>query len=204
MERGIIQYQARAHEAEASRVLGAAFRDDPAILYLIRRDDEATSTWCLLQGIRLAAKHGEGQLATSEGKILGAAFWVPPGVSPVGGTIEQLRLGGWEAPFQIGLGGLVRELARQDDLARRVRQSRAKDAWYLDLLGVHPDAQGKGVGRLLLEPMLERIDRDGGDVVLVTYKRTNVDYYRRFGFEVESDETKAGLPQGWTMRRAGH
>ncbi len=201
MERAIIEYDAARHEASAARALGRAFRDDPSILYILGEESEPKAIWCLLQGIRQADVHGEGFLAVEGEEVLGGAFWVPPGVSPIGGTLEQLRLGGWEAPLRMGVGGLLRELRRQDALARRLREALARPAWYLDLLGVDPSAQGRGVGRSLLAPMLARIDRERADAVLLTYKRTNVELYRRFGFDVEVEEAIPGLPTSWTMRR---
>ena len=198
----ILPYEASAHETATSRALGAAFSDDPAILYLLGRRDPGGTTWCMRQGIRLASKHGIGFVARRAGEIVGGSFWVPPGVSPLGGTIEQLRLGGWEAPRVLGLAGTARELWREEDLARRFARELSTPSWYLDLLGVDPAAQGKGLGKHLVRAMLERADREQVGVVLVTHKRTNVDYYRRLGFEVTSDETLRGIPKGWTMRRA--
>ena len=195
-------YEAGAHEAETAHALGAAFTDDPAIQYLLGRRSHEGATWCMRQGIRLAALHGIGLVARLDGRIVGGSFWVPPGVSPVGSTLEQLRLGGWEAPFVMGLGGTARELWREEDLARRFAKELRTPAWYLDLLGVDPAAQGKGLGKQLVTSMLERADRERMAVVLVTHKRANLDYYRRLGFEVTSDETLRGIPTGWTMRRA--
>lgn len=197
----ILPYDGARHEPEAAGALGAAFEDDPAIVYLLGRRDARGARWCMRQGIRLASRHGIGFVARVDGRVVGGSYWIPPGTSPVGGTIEQLRLGGWEAPMVMGLGGTARELWREEDLAKRFAKELREPAWYLDLLGVDPAAQGKGLGRQLLEVMLPRADRERMDVVLVTHKQSNLDYYRRFGFEVSSDETLRGIPTGWTMRR---
>jgi GNAT superfamily N-acetyltransferase len=197
----IVPYEPDRHEAETARALGAAFTDDPAVQYLLGRRDAAGATWCMRQGVRLAVLHGIGLVARAEGRIVGGSFWVPPGVSPAGSTLQQLRLGGWEAPWVLGLGGTARELWREEDLARRFARELRTPAWYLDLLGVDPAAQGKGLGKQLVASMLERADRERTDVVLVTHKKANLDYYRRLGFEVTSDETLQGIPTGWTMRR---
>lgn len=57
--------------------------------------------------------------------------------------------------------------------------------WLLFILGVDPDRQRKGYGRRLLEPMLRRIDEEKLPVMLDTDKQVNVEYYRKFGFEVK-------------------
>lgn len=197
----ILPYDAGRHEEGTTRALGAAFLDDPAMLYLTGSPREAATRWCMRQGIRLASKHGIGFVACEGQRVLGASFWVPPGVSPLGGLVEQLRLGGWEVPRVLGLRGAARELWREEDLARRFAKALRTPSWYLDLLGVEPAAQGRGLGKRLLLDMLARADGEQLGVVLVTHKQTNVDYYRRFGFEVLSDETLRGIPTGWTMRR---
>ncbi|MBN8610507.1 MAG: GNAT family N-acetyltransferase [Deltaproteobacteria bacterium] len=197
----ILPYDAGRHEAETARALGAAFADDPAIQYLLGKRDLRGSQWCMRQGVRLAIAHGIGFVACEGGRVLGGSFWVPPGVSPLGSTIHQLKIGGWEAPFFLGVGGTARELWREEDLAKRFAKHLATPSWYLDLLGVDPAAQGKGLGKTLVASMLERADREAVGVVLVTHKKSNVDYYRCLGFEVLSDETLRGIPTGWTMRR---
>lgn len=197
----ILPYDAGRHEADTSRALGAAFADDPAIQYLLGRRDVKGTEWCMRQGVRLAVAHGIGFVAVEHGRVLGASFWVPPGVSPLGSTIHQLKMGGWEAPFVLGIGGTGRELWREEDLAKRFKKHLATPSWYLDLLGVDPAAQGKGLGKTLVASMLDRADREAKGTVLVTHKKANLDYYRRLGFEVVSDETLRGIPTGWTMRR---
>jgi GNAT superfamily N-acetyltransferase len=199
----ILPYEAGAHEDGASLALGGAFADDPAIVYLLGGAGQLDrARWCMRQGIRLATSHGSGFVAVEAGRVLGASFWVPPGTSPVASTLDNLRIGGWQAPWYLGARGTVRELWREEDLARRFARDLATPTWYLDLLGVEPAAQGRGLGRGLVEPMLARADEERMPTYLVTHKRSNVDYYRRLGFEVVTDQTLRGIPTGWSMRRA--
>ncbi len=46
------------------------------------------------------------------------------------------------------------------------------------VLGVHPSHQGKGLARVLLEPVARMADRDGASVYLETTKESNVALYR--------------------------
>jgi predicted N-acetyltransferase YhbS len=72
----------------------------------------------------------------------------------------------------------------------------------LDLLGVDPAHQGRGLGRALLEEGLERVDRERRPACLVTYKRSNVSFYEAFGFEVQDYPGPPDIPTGWSMLRA--
>jgi GNAT superfamily N-acetyltransferase len=198
----IVPYDPALHEEGLSRALGAAFADDPAIVYLLGGTGRlAHATWCMRQGVRLATSHGHGLVAVEGDRVLGGSFWVPPGVRPTASTLTQLRLGGWQAPWWLGPLGTLRELWREEDLARRFARDLAVPSWYLDLLGVDPAAQGRGLGKALITSMLERADGEHVPTYLVTHKRSNVDYYRRFGFEVLTDATLRGIPTGWSMRR---
>jgi ribosomal protein S18 acetylase RimI-like enzyme len=58
-------------------------------------------------------------------------------------------------------------------------------SWYLEVLSVRPESQRRGLGTRLLEPILERADRDGMPCCLETSDPSNVAYYERFGFAVD-------------------
>ena len=75
--------------------------------------------------------------------------------------------------------------------------------WYLWVLGVAPESQHKGIGRALLEPILERAEADHVACYLETQTEGNVAFYRACGFEVleERREPVCDLPI-WCMRRA--
>jgi ribosomal protein S18 acetylase RimI-like enzyme len=59
--------------------------------------------------------------------------------------------------------------------------------WYLNTIGVVPEAQGKGVGTALLDAMFERLDREGLPAYLDTGTDENVNYYKRRGFVVQAE-----------------
>ena len=64
--------------------------------------------------------------------------------------------------------------------------------WYLQIIGVDPAYQGQGFSSRLLRPVLERIDRERMHCFLETNARKNVAIYRRFGFEVVSEDKMPG------------
>ena len=64
--------------------------------------------------------------------------------------------------------------------------------WYLEIIGVAPAHQGQGFSSRLLRPVLERIDRERMPCYLETNAEKNVAIYRRFGFEVVSEDKMPG------------
>lgn len=64
--------------------------------------------------------------------------------------------------------------------------------WYLQVIGVDPAYQGREFSSRLLRPMLERIDRERRPSFLETNTEKNAAIYRRFGFEVISEDKLPG------------
>ena len=74
---------------------------------------------------------------------------------------------------------------------------------YLAVIGVRPDRQGQGLGTALLTPGLAAADGLGLPVYLESSNEKNLPLYRRFGFEVVSEQRlPAGGPSIWPMWRA--
>ena len=74
--------------------------------------------------------------------------------------------------------------------------------FYLSALGVEPERQGEGVGTALMQPVLQRADRDERACYLETATGRNVLLYERQGFEVVEELTLPGTDvHGWLMRR---
>ena len=74
--------------------------------------------------------------------------------------------------------------------------------WYVMVVGVAPEEQGKGIGRALLQPFIKRADTAGEPCYLETAQPENVGFYERLGFRrvVDMVEPQTGL-RLWTFRR---
>ncbi|MFD5034574.1 GNAT family N-acetyltransferase [Streptomyces sp. NPDC058220] len=73
---------------------------------------------------------------------------------------------------------------------------------YLLMIAVSPEHQGKGLGRALIEPVLERCDRDGIPAYLEASSERSSRLYERLGFAFTG--TTVDLPDGphmWPMWR---
>ncbi|MEV0320877.1 GNAT family N-acetyltransferase [Streptomyces sp. NPDC050658] len=77
-----------------------------------------------------------------------------------------------------------------------------RPAWFLGTVGVHPDAQGQGLGGAVIRPGLEAADRAGHPCFLETSAERNVAFYERLGFAVTADvRLPDDGPRTWCMLR---
>ncbi|GAB7536601.1 GNAT family N-acetyltransferase [Burkholderia sp. 3C] len=78
------------------------------------------------------------------------------------------------------------------------------NAWYLSILGVRPDARGRGLAQAMLEPTLARADRLGETCFLETFNPLSIPFYERLGFAHEADcfEAVTGRSYWILSRRA--
>lgn len=67
---------------------------------------------------------------------------------------------------------------------------------YLIMIGVDPEVQGKGIGKALLQHLLNTANTDekSQGVALDTENKDNVSVYRRFGFALSKETQLDGLP----------
>lgn len=126
-------------------------------------------------------------------------------------------IAGWLSPAQLPRGALreariaVKSVSSAARMAQRVKGARLlsqidrrhlkEPHWYLALLVVDPDVQGRGLGSHLIGPGLELADQDGLPCYLETQKQSNVSWYGRFGFEVTDVIDLTGVPNVWCMSR---
>jgi GNAT superfamily N-acetyltransferase len=74
--------------------------------------------------------------------------------------------------------------------------------YYLSVLGVDPDADRRGVAEALIEPELERCDREGVPAYLETGRPGSRDFFAAHGFRViEELRLPGGGPQVWRLWR---
>jgi len=172
-------------------VLGRAFAEYELLRYYFPDETQRRAVGATFVFIALSVclKYGE-VYATSE-KLEGVAAWLAPGKAP---------FGGWQIIRSVPLSILVR-FGRQgagrlraygrfvDNLHRRVVPY---PHWYLQIIGVDPAYQGQGFSSRLVRSVLERIDRERMPCYLETNSVKNVAIYRRFGFEVLSEDKMPG------------
>jgi predicted N-acetyltransferase YhbS len=69
------------------------------------------------------------------------------------------------------------------------------------MLGVAPEAAGRGIGAQLLHHGLARCDQSGEGVFLQTLSEEMIAYYQNYGFAVSGKFALPSGPSGWSMTR---
>ena len=178
-----------------SDVLQAAFWDDPVMSWIVPDEAHRSRRIAKLFRVVLEAHYISMRTVWTTPDQVGGALWAPPG---------HWKLSQWEI-FRAGPGlalmlGL-RAMPAMRFLDRVDRQHPREPHWYLGVLGTSPAHQGEGVGSTLMQPVLERCDRDGLPAYLESSKDTNIPFYARHGFEVTGEITAKNGPTLWPMWR---
>jgi GNAT superfamily N-acetyltransferase len=142
----------------------------------------------------------DGERLTTPDSIDGIAVWLPPGLSHTPIT-RLIRAGLALTPLKFGLGAMGRFMA-----ANHVERLRAKLApephWYLWVIGIEPEQQGRGLGSSLVEPMIARAETEGMPCYLETHKERNVAFYEKHGYNVvHSGNVPGSGPPYWCLKR---
>ncbi len=185
---------------EASQVLARAFYDDPMVTWIVPSEEKRKTQ--LPWFFRLAATYGDrwGETFTTAGQVQGAAIWLPP-KNNITDTVRLIRLGMLGGFFRFGPASFMKFITSLNKLEHFHKRDVPPEHWYLFVLGVEPERQGKGVGGTIIQPVLERADKDRLPCYLETMKERNVEFYSKHGFEVVVDDTFKDGPRYWTMKR---
>ena len=127
--------------------------------------------------------------------IRGVLVAAAPGYYPLPAApslVHQLRL-----VFGQGLG----VIGRWGKVFRALEAVHPLDQqWYLALLGVEPEQQGRGLGTALLQRFVQQVDADGAPAYLETDRPENVAFYGQVGFDVVREVEVLGITV-WCMQR---
>lgn len=138
--------------------------------------------------------------AKRDGRVVGAAAWIPPEAYPVSLRRQVRQLVGL-APTLPWAWRSARE-AQRGQAANRDVHRRHPPHFYLRAIGVQPDAHGHGFGSELVRAVIARADAASVGCFLQTATPENVTWYRRFGFEIaEKYRPTPSWPQVWAMWR---
>jgi len=172
-------------------VLGRAFREYELLRYYFHDKTKRRVVADMFGFIALSVCLKYGEVYASSEKLEGVAAWLPPGKAPFGGW-QIIRSVPLSILFRFGRQGASRMWAYGRYVDNLHRKLVPYPHWYLQIIGVDPAYHGQGFSSRLVRPVLERIDRERMLCFLETNTEKNVAIYRRFGFEVVSEDKIPG------------
>jgi GNAT superfamily N-acetyltransferase len=144
-----------------------------------------------------------GEVYATSPNMEGVAMWFPSDAKPVSWW-HRLFSGEMLAPLFTDKKTRERQMAFGHYSSQVKKRVVPGKHWYLQILAVDPDYQGKGFSSRLLRPMLVRADREGIPCFLETQLAKNVELYKHFGFRVAEEGIIPGSNvYSWAMVRDG-
>ncbi len=180
-------------------MLGRAFRDDPIACAVLKDLAPHIRLKRLTIGfsvtLRTCVNRSWPLALNLDGRIAAVALIHPPGAYPLPWATQLRNV------IRIVSATGVYGLGRWRTWLQAIeRQHPPEPHLYLELLGVEPALQGRGLGSSLLAALTERADREGLACFLETANPRNLPLYRGFDFEVVGEEAILDVPT-WFMRR---
>ena len=180
----------------ACELIGLAFADNPNTLAVVRGDKHKAQRMmrAAVRAAKLGRKCSHVLVAKEGGRIVGvlnAAQWPSCQLR----TGEKIRT----APVMIRAAGiaLTRSLKLMGVWAKHDPQ---KPHWHLGPIGVHPDFQGRGIGRGMLKAFMQTVDEQASAAYLETDVDANVALYQKFGFKVMAQAEVMGVNNRFMWR----
>jgi len=154
-----------------------AFRDDPFNLWLFGSSEPMQRTFANLAR-SIYAPHGFCQILSEDGEGLAATMWLLPGDKPDGPPTAMLKTY-WGLFASAGWSALMRGKAAGDAMARH---HPTEPHAYLFTVGVASAGRGRGLGRRLIDPVLDACDATGTMAYLENSNPANRHFYASLGF----------------------
>ena len=182
---------------ELLQALALAFRDNPMNV-AIHGPRAGRRVRANRGGLRALVLDTAGQAATrvirDQGKVIGGFVAAPPGLFPIVTPSLTRQISCF---FAQG----VHAMDRWTRVSSRLGDFRPDDEhWYLAVLGVIPEFQGRGFGGRLIDELDRMIAIDPRPVYLESDRESSVRFYRRRGFGVRQKETLGGV-ECWCLGR---
>jgi GNAT superfamily N-acetyltransferase len=130
--------------------------------------------YSIQQGVRI------GRVVHLDEARVGVAVWLLPQSAAVAER-ERLQKHSFLRGV-LGEQGCINYERMVDSMGVQTRKIVGADAWYLSIVAVAPQAQGRGLGVRLLTPTLAEADAAGAVCYLETFSSRSMKFYERLGF----------------------
>jgi len=179
------------------RVLARAYDKDPFINWMVLQDEKRIKR--IETFFKGATEHYTLQyehVFTTE-DLCGATMWYPPEPKDCwkGSTLKDLRfMHGW-----ISVTGIRQFLSRLLGYGVVKKHHLKEPHYYLNVIGVDPVLQGKGIGSHLIQHGLQMCNEKRLPAYLECATEENVRFYQRHDFRVIDEFMLPKGPKVWTM-----
>lgn len=204
-----MEFQVTVHKISSKRelnlnleritdTLSKAFFNDPYYVYIMPNDKKRIGQIKWWMKILLYYSFDNGEIfITSDSK--GVSMWVGPN-HPTLDNLQLALLGLIFYPFKVGIKNFIRML----DVSiqwEKVHAKQDKNHYYLPVIGVDPDMQRKGYGRLLMKEVLDKADNEKLKCYLETATKENVMFYENLQFKSIINKSFGNNYTFWVMTR---
>jgi ribosomal protein S18 acetylase RimI-like enzyme len=186
----------RAEATDLAGTLAAAFYEDPLVSWVYPDHSRRLVVHERAFGLYLRRVWLDHEETYTVWDAAGVCVWVPPGAWELG-VRQRLSL----LPAMLRIYG--RRLPRLLGTASAVEKGHpTRPHYYLAFVGVAPASQGRGIGSILMHPVLQRCDAEGVPAYLEASSARNRALYERHGFTVTEElRPGRGCPPIWRMWR---
>ena len=180
----------KKHIKPASLMLSRAFKNDLKDVFPDPEERKVKTPY--VNEFHLLCDYSNSRIFITSPQVEGIAVWMHSDKRKERPFWRILTSGAIWPAIIIGIKALKR-MQTFDQYIEKKHQELAPDKhWYLSLLAVDPQHQGKGHASKLLNEMLSCIDEEGLHCYLETEGEKNVSMYQHFGFEVVDEFIVAG------------
>ena len=183
----------KAHIKPASLILAQVFNDNAINAYVFPNPEERMEKMPFVYQFLLRYNFLYGRVFVTSPRLEGVAVWVYS--DNLGTSSWRTLVSGaiWPA-MKMGREAGRKMQVLDNYVEKKHRELVPTKHWYLYLLGVGLQYQGKGYASKLLNGMLKLIDGEGLPCFLETQGSQNTSMYQHFGFKVIDEFTVPNTP----------
>ncbi len=168
----------------AARVMMEAFREDPLWNKFFAGVSGLERKLPAFYEIPLRVGYTYGDVLATSAGLEGVAAWIPGHLADMS-FWRLVRSGALGAGFRLGL-DVPRRLGRVFGTMENDRRAHMQGLahYYLMIIGVAPEHQGKRLGSKLIHGLMHRCNARGESLYLETETERNAEMYQRLGFKL--------------------
>lgn len=179
---------------KASKCLTESFYNYPIFTYLLPviKNREKKLKIIITFSIKLGVRNGE--VITSSNCEECASIWYFPYNKNIS-FLDVINAGIIKVILIIGLKDFI-TLMKFNNYKSNERNILLKDNnyYFLDMIGVNPNYQKKGLASSILKSKINDIKNEGYKCYLETSNKSNITFYQKLGFKLVKEYSYNGLP----------